>query len=82
MPRPPSSCRILFQQLPIYIVLQHLHLLDSDLVEFYESLALGYAIVNENSIDILHVREADKFIDGGIVTDIAFWANVPPYRPA
>ena len=72
MVRPPSSWRILFQQLSTFTVLQHLHLLDSDLVEFYKSLALGDTVVNENSIDILHVREADEFIDGGIVADIAF----------
>jgi len=41
-------------------------------LSFYKSLSLGYAIANENGIDILHVREADKFIDSGIVADIAF----------
>jgi hypothetical protein len=72
MPRPPSSCRILFQQLPIYIVLHHLHLLDGNLVELYESFALGDAVIDKNSIYVFHVRETDKFIDGGIVADIAF----------
>ena len=70
------------QQLPVFTALQHLHLLNSNLVEFYKSLALGDAVIDKNGIDILHVREADKFIDGGMVTDIAFWANVPPYLPA
>ena len=60
-----------FQQFSFTIVFQYLHLLNGYLVELHESFALGHTVVDEYGIDIFHVREANKLIDGGIVTDIA-----------
>ena len=42
----------LFQQFPAFIILQHLHLLDGNLIEFDESFALWHTIVDRHSIDI------------------------------
>lgn len=37
------------------------------LVQLYKPLALGYALLDENRIEVFHIRQADKFIDCGIV---------------
>ena len=63
---------ILLQQIPVVVLLQHLHLVDGDAVETYEAFALGNALIYKHGIDILHVGKADQSIDGGIVTDVSF----------
>ena len=40
------------------------------LVKFYKPFALRNALFYKHSIQILHIRQADKFIYGGIVTNI------------
>ena len=62
----------LLKKIPITIPLQDLHLLDGNLIEFYKPFALWNTIIDKHSIDILHIRQAYQFVDGGIVTDIAF----------
>ena len=54
------------------VPLQYLHLLDCNLVELYQAFALRHTVVDKDGIDILHVREADEFVDSGIVADVAF----------
>ncbi len=63
---PPIS----LQQLPVIIPFQYLHLLDGNLVEFYQALTLRHSVIDENGIDVLHIREADEFVDGSIVANI------------
>ena len=70
----------LFQQFPALIVFQHLHLLDGNPIEFDEPLALWHTVVDEHGIDVLHIREADEFVNCGIVADVALkvWICVTP----
>ena len=73
---PPIS----LQQLPVIIPFQYLHLLDGNLVEFYQALTLRHSVIDENGIDILHIRKAYQFIYGSIVADVAFqfWIGFAP----
>jgi len=52
------------------------------LIEFDESLALWHTVVDENRIEVLHVRKADELVDGGIITNVAFevWIGFTPLR--
>ena len=61
-----------FQQLTVAAVatLQHAHLLYGNPVEPYEAFALRQALADEHGIKVLHVRETDKLIDGGIVAEL------------
>ena len=53
-----------FQQFSIVIAtFQYIHLMDSDLVQFYEPLTLRHALLDENRIEVFHIRQADKFVD-------------------
>ena len=61
-----------FKQFSSAIIFQHTHLLDGYPVQSHEPFALRYALVYEYGIQVFHIGEADQFIDGGIVTDIAF----------
>ena len=45
-------CYALFQQLPTFIILQHLHLLDGNLIEFDKSLSLWHTVVDKYGVDI------------------------------
>lgn len=67
-----------FQQLPVAAVatLQHAHLLYGNLVEPYEAFALRQTLADEHGIKVLHVRETDKLIDGGIVADVALAVGI------
>ena len=67
---------VLLQQPPPLIVLQHSHLLDGNLVKLNQSLALWQPLVNEDSIEVFHVGEADEFVDGCIVTNVSFLVGV------
>ena len=56
---PCKGCRDLrdplLQQSPVIIVFQYLHLLNGNTVEFNEPLPLWHSIIDEYSIDILHI---------------------------
>ena len=58
----PSPCKgyrvsrvPLLQQSPVIIIFQYLHLLNGNTVEFYEPLPLWHSVIDEYSIDILHI---------------------------
>ena len=61
-----------FQYMFAFYVLQHGHLLDSNLVEFLETLALRQTFIDEDSVEILHITQTNQLIDSCIVSDIAF----------
>ena len=63
---------VLFQQFPIFIPFQHLHLLNGYLIEFDKTFSLWHSVIDQYGIDILHIREADEFVNGSIITDIPF----------
>ncbi len=42
------------------------------LVQLYKPLALRHALLNENRIEVFHIRQADKFIDCSVVTYVPF----------
>ena len=56
---PPMESRFvtppLLQQSPVIIVFQYLHLLNGNTVEFNEPLPLWHSVIDEYSIDILHI---------------------------
>ena len=53
-------------------ILQYLHLMDSNPVEFDKPFALGQALADKYRIETFHVGQTDQFVDTGIVPDIAF----------
>ena len=61
-----------FQYMFAFYVLQHRHSLDSNLVEFLETLALRQTFIDEDSVEILHITQTNQLIDSCIVSDIAF----------
>ena len=67
---------LLFQQFPIPHFFQHGHLLDCYFVEFVQAITLRDALVDEHRVKILHIGEANKLVDGGIVAHIAFRAGI------
>ena len=69
---------MLFQQLSVAAigVLQHAHLPDGYPVEFDEPFSLRHALSDEYGIEVFHVRQADQFVDGGIIADVAFAVGV------
>ncbi len=76
----PIKPAISLQQLPVIIPFQYLHLLNGNLIEFNESFTLWHAVVDENSVYILHIRKAYQFIYSSIVADVAFqfWIGFAP----
>ena len=46
-------------------------MLDGDFVQILEALGLWHTIIDHNGIDVLHVRDADELVDGGIVALVA-----------
>lgn len=67
---------ILFKYLLVLHVFEDAHLLDSDAVEAVEAIALGHAFVDEDSVEVFHVAEANQLIDSGIVSDVALLPRV------
>ena len=65
-----------FKQFSSAIIFQHTHLLDGYPVQSHEPFALRYALVYEYGVQVFHIGEADQFIDGGIVTDIALQTRI------
>ena len=47
-------------------------MLDGDFVQLLEALGLGNPIVDHDGVDVLHVGDADKLVDGGVVALVAF----------
>ena len=70
-----------FKQFSSAIIFQHTHLLDGYPVQSHEPFALRYALVYEYGVQVFHIGEADQFIDGGIVTDIALSQDLEQNRP-
>ena len=60
------------QILPSIHLRQDAHLLDGDFVEPFEALGLRDSVVDHDGVDVLHVGDADKLVDRGIVTLVAF----------
>ncbi len=52
------------------------HLMDGDLIELDEPLMLWHPLFNEHRVEILHIGEAYKFVDGGVIPDIAFEVGI------
>lgn len=46
------------------------------LVKFYKPFTLRNALFYKHSIQILHIRQADKFIDGSIITNITIQIRI------
>lgn len=70
-------CKNLFQQLSIVIaIFQHSHLMDGDLVQLHKSLALRHALLDENSIEVLHIRQTYKLVDCCIIAYVTFKVGI------
>ena len=46
-------------------------MLDCDFVQLLEALRLRNAIIDHDGVDVLHVGDADKLVDGGVVALVA-----------
>ena len=55
--------------------------MDGYLIEFYKSLSLWNSLLDKYSIQIFHIGQAYKFIDGGIIPNITFQVRIvfPPF---
>ena len=67
----------LLQQLPTFIALQHLHLLDGNLVEFDEPFALRYTVVDKYGIYVLHIPLENRHCFWG--KHAHFLGNICPF---
>lgn len=45
--------------------------MNGDLIQFEETLSLRYVLSDEHGIKVFHIRQADQFVDGGIIADVA-----------
>ena len=67
----------LFQQFSVVVAaFKYAHLMDGDLIELDEPLMLWHPLFNEHRVEILHIGEAYKFVDGGVIPDIAFEVGI------
>ena len=67
----------LFQQSSIVVApFKYAHLMDGDLVELDQALPQWHTMFNKHRIEILHVGEAYKFIDRGVIPDISFEVGI------
>ncbi|ADV43320.1 hypothetical protein Bache_1313 [Bacteroides helcogenes P 36-108] len=73
--------KLLFQILLVY-VFQKLHLFYGYPIEAEKPLMLRDAVVDEDGIQILHIREANQLVDIGIVAHVAFEVGmcVAPFK--
>ena len=46
------------------------------LVQLHKPLALRHALLDENRIEVFHIRQADKFVDGGVVAYVSFEVGI------
>lgn len=53
-------------------IFEYGHLLDSDDVQFSQSVGLRHSLVDKSSIYAFHIGKADQLVDGRIITNIAF----------
>ena len=51
-------------------------MLDGDFVQFLEALGLGYSVVYHDGVDVLHVGDADKLVDCGVVALVTLEVGV------
>ena len=51
--------------------LQDGHLVDGGSVEFPQALSLLDSLVNHDGVEAFQIGQADEFVDGGIVADVA-----------
>ena len=58
--------KMLFQIFPLLNFEEDAHLLDGDFVELFEALGLRDSIIDHDSVDVLHVGDADKLVDSGV----------------
>ena len=63
---------MLLQILPPLDFGEDAHLLDGDFVQLLQSLWLWDTVVDHNGVDVLHVGDADKLVDSGIVALVTF----------
>ena len=73
---------LLFHQFPPIHIRQHSHLLDGNPVQFQQTLLLIHTFLDENGIQVFHVRKADQFIDRGIIPNITLQIRMrlPPFE--
>ena len=50
--------------------------MNGDLIQFEETLSLRYVLSDEHGIKVFHVRQADQFVDGGVITDVTFQVGI------
>lgn len=71
----------LLQQFSIVVAaFQYAHLMNGDLVQLHKPLALRHTLPDENRIEVLQIRQADKFVDCGVVVYVTFevWIGFTP----
>ena len=66
----------LLYEFSVIITFQHLHLLNGNLIQLYQSLALRQALVDEHGIEVFHVRKANQLIDCCIVAYVALLVSI------
>ena len=50
--------------------------MNCDFVQALQSLGLRDAVVYHDGVDVLHIGDADKLVDGGVVALVAFKVGV------
>ena len=66
----------LLYEFSVITTFQHLHLLNGNLIQLYQSLALGQALVDEHGIDVFHIRKTNQLIDCCIVAYITLLLGI------
>ena len=66
-----ATVYLCFQYMLALYILQHSHLLDSDLVEFMKTLALRHSFIDKNRIQVFHIAQTNQLIDGRIIAKVA-----------
>ena len=64
----------------VVAVFQYAHLMNGYLVQLHKSLSLRHALLDENSIEVFHIRQAYEFVDCGVVAYVTFevWIGFTP----
>lgn len=47
-----------------------------DLIQLYQSFGLWHSLLNEYSVEILHIGKAYKLVDGGVIADVPFEVGI------
>ena len=53
---PWMKLTFLLQKISSTSILENLHLLNGNLIEFYQSLRLRHSIIDKHSVEVLHIR--------------------------